>query len=85
MTTLSCGSMYISVKLGAASAGDLPDGLIFRNHVKPFRQKYFSFSETRIRPMFRSVPHPLGGAYRDRHGRWARDAVDVDVPLDVGH
>jgi hypothetical protein len=25
-------------------------------------------------------PAPARGAYRDRHGRWARDAVDADLP-----
>jgi hypothetical protein len=30
---------------------DLPDGLIFRNHVKPSREKYFAFSEAQIRRM----------------------------------
>jgi hypothetical protein len=24
----------------------------------------------------RAIPHPKRGAYRDRHGRWARDAMD---------
>jgi hypothetical protein len=23
---------------------------------------------------------PAGGAYRDRHGRWGRDAVDAKAP-----
>jgi hypothetical protein len=25
----------------------------------------------------RAIPHPRRGAYRDRHGRWARDAMDA--------
>jgi len=29
-------------------------------------------------------PVPARGAYRDRHGRWARDAVDVDALLTNG-
>jgi hypothetical protein len=27
---------------------------------------------------------PTRGALRGRHGRWVRDAVDVDVPLTNG-
>jgi hypothetical protein len=29
-------------------------------------------------------PVPTRGAYRDRHGRWVRDAVDVTVSLTNG-
>jgi hypothetical protein len=29
-----------------------------------------------------SRPAPTGGALRDRHGRWERDAVDASVRLD---
>jgi hypothetical protein len=42
-------------------------------------QKYFCFHPTQIISLFRAVSRSLGGAYRDRHGRWARDAVDAAV------
>jgi hypothetical protein len=29
--------------------------------------------------VLRPSPHLTGGAYRDRHGRWARDAVGAAV------
>jgi hypothetical protein len=57
---------------------------IFSNHfnlispVQPSVQKYF----TSIFPKFVFLSaHPAspGGAARDRHGRWRRDAVDVRV------
>ena len=31
-----------------------------------------------------AVSCPQEGALRGRHGRWVRDAVDVDVPLTNG-
>ena len=42
-------------------------------------RKYFAFPEARIRCMSPPVPLPLGGAARDRHGRWRRDAMDAKV------
>jgi len=30
-------------------------------------------------PLQRRHPAPMRGAYRDRHGRWARDAMDAAV------
>ena len=52
--------------------------------VQPFAKKYFGFSETQITAIFRLVPSPLRGAYRDRHGRRARDAVDASRAFDDG-
>jgi hypothetical protein len=50
--------------------------LIFRNRVKPRNQKYFASPLTQIRCI--SKPSwPDRGAFRDRHGRWAGDAVDA--------
>jgi hypothetical protein len=49
----------------------LPDGLIFRNRVKPSLEKYFAFSEARISRMVRPIPCSPGGALRDRHERGA--------------
>jgi hypothetical protein len=40
---------------------DLPDGLIFRIHVKPISQKYFALSEAKIRCMDFVVPPPQEG------------------------
>ena len=40
---------------------DLPVGLIFRIRVKRLREKYFAFSEAKIRCMVRPVPHPSEG------------------------
>jgi hypothetical protein len=57
-------------------ATDLPDGLTFRICVKYPIQKYFAFSEDKIRCVTSPVPPPQG-AYRDRHGRGKRDAMDV--------
>ena len=61
---------------------DLPDGLIFRIRVKPCHEKYFAFTEMQITCMTLPIPHPQG-ALRDRHGRWARDAVDAIMLQDV--
>ena len=33
--------------------------------------------------MFPGIPPPARGAYRDRHGRWKRDAMDVKASSDV--
>src|SRR6266852_6427316 len=50
--------------------------LIFRNGVKPRNQKYFPSPLTQIRCIsFPVLAHR--GAFRDRHGRWAWDAVDA--------
>src|SRR6266576_1787537 len=50
--------------------------LIFRNLVKPRNQKYFASRLTQIRCIsFPVLAHR--GAFRDRHGRWAWDAVDA--------
>src|SRR5260370_11066435 len=50
--------------------------LIFRNRVKPRNQKYFGFRLTQIRCISKPS-RPDRGAFRDRHGRWAGDAVDA--------
>jgi hypothetical protein len=41
-------------------------------------QKYFPSRLTQIKFIAPAIPSQ-GGAYRDRHGRWARDAMDADV------
>ena len=44
-------------------------------------QKYFLSRQTQITFTNLTVPCPSRGAFRDRHGRWARDAVDADGAL----
>ena len=54
----------------------LPDGQIGRGPVQPRLQKYFRFLLTQITSLI-CHPAPTRGAYRDRHGRRMRDAVDA--------
>jgi hypothetical protein len=58
----------------------LPDGQITscfpKWPVQPLLQKYFCFSLRQISSLSRIVLS-CRGAYRDRHGRWERDAVDA--------
>jgi hypothetical protein len=44
-------------------------------------EKYFRFLSGQITGLFRAIPCSMRGAFRDRHGRWARDAVDADALL----
>jgi hypothetical protein len=48
---------------------------LIRNHVKPRREKYFT-SVFQKHMILSAHPASTRGAYRDRHGRWKRDAVD---------
>jgi hypothetical protein len=50
--------------------------------VQPYFKKFFAFVVGQI--TFRSprYPAPARGAFRDRHGRWARDAMDAKAPKD---
>jgi hypothetical protein len=41
-------------------------------------EKHFRSRPTQITLTTRPVPDPLRGAYRDRHERWVRDAVDAN-------
>ncbi len=58
----------------------LPDGQISSCFasllVQPLLQKYFSSRPTQITSLIRPVLSHRG-AFRDRHGRWERDAVDA--------
>ena len=58
----------------------LPDGQISwcfaRAPVQPHLQKYFCSRLTRIKSISLTVLSHRG-AFRDRHGRWERDAVDA--------
>jgi len=49
-----------------------------RINVNPLHQKY-SASAFRKIMIVSARPRPARGTYRDRHGRWARDAMDVVV------
>jgi len=49
---------------------------LIRSHVKPFREKYFT-SVLRKYVIVSAHPASIGGAYRDRHGRGKRDAMDA--------
>ena len=45
--------------------------------VHPPREKYSAFAVGQISATSLRHPVPTRGAYRDRHGRWARDAMDA--------
>jgi len=47
-------------------------------------QKHFGSAITQIRLINRAVPPLSRGAFRDRHGRWARDAMDAGGTLTNG-
>jgi hypothetical protein len=54
----------------------LPDGQFCEIRVQPSRKKYFACAVGQIT----AVSHPIRGTFRDRHERWARDAMDAQVP-----
>src|ERR1700758_832007 len=45
-------------------------------------EKYFAFSEAQISCMNLPCPASIRGAYRDRHGRGKRDAMDAEGSQD---
>ena len=51
--------------------------------VQPLLKKDSDFQKWQISPYIRRLV-PTRGALRGRHGRWVRDAVDVEVPLTNG-
>jgi hypothetical protein len=55
---------------------DLPVGLAGHWRVQSLSQKYSCSLLTQITSISAAIPS-RGGAYRDRHGRWERDAVDA--------
>jgi hypothetical protein len=55
---------------------DLPGGLSCDFPVQPFTQKYSASRLTQIKSISVAVPAHRG-AFRDRHERWAGDAVDA--------
>jgi hypothetical protein len=77
---------------GDFSATDLPDVLIYRNHVNPSLEKYFVFSETqincRVAPIltrqegrFGRSPRTLGPGMR--WTRWCREASGVSADGEI--
>jgi hypothetical protein len=60
----------------------LPDGQISGLSVQPLSQKYFTSHLTQITCVLSAIPCPRRGAYRDRHGRWARGAMDARAATD---
>jgi hypothetical protein len=76
---LSIPAVKVVSRRPACLTGTCPVGQINGLAVQPLLQKYFCFRLTQIISLFRAVSCPLGGAYRDRHGRWVRDAVDAAV------
>ena len=44
-------------------------------------EKYFASLPPQITGVFRAIPCSIRGAFRDRHGRWVRDAVDANALL----
>jgi hypothetical protein len=50
--------------------------------VQPIQKKYFCFSESQITAISLAIPSSLRGAFRDRHGRWERDAMDAGGAAD---
>jgi hypothetical protein len=58
-------------------SGDLPVGRFVDRAVQPLLQKYFAVLVGQIISTNSRHPVPHRGAFRDRHGRRARDAVDA--------
>ena len=67
----------LALRIGAETSTDLPVGQITRMPVQPHLQKYFAMPVGQIIFMTSRHPASIRGAYRDRHGRWVRDAVDA--------
>jgi hypothetical protein len=59
-----------------ADQSDLPDGLFCNLLVQPHLQKYFVSGLTQI-TFISIIVLSHRGAFRDRHRRWERDAVDA--------
>jgi hypothetical protein len=58
---------------------DLPDKRIFGKRCPALSQKIFRFTNHENQKYGPPRPALTGGADRDRHGRGARDAMDVDA------
>jgi hypothetical protein len=60
----------------------VPDGQISGSPVQPHLQKYFCFRLTQITSASPAIPAHTKGAFRDRHGRRAGDAMDAGGAAD---
>jgi hypothetical protein len=58
----------------------LPDGQISKNLSSPLDKNILLSSEAKS-PAYSARSALTRGAYRDRHGRWARNAMDADALL----
>ena len=67
----NCFRAQITLDTISRTATDLPVALI--------RRRQFACDVGQIRSISPRIPCPPGGAYRDRHGRWARDAMAVGL------
>ncbi len=71
------GYLLLTGRAGARRKPDLLKRFNLICAVQARFQKHFSFLSTQITGLSRAIPCPLRGAFRDRHGRWVRDAVDA--------
>src|ERR1700694_6335406 len=76
MTMRENGSRSHRTTASPDNAIDLPDGQITDSCPAPLR-KIFRFSADPNQLYKSRHPVPHRGAFRDRHGRWVRDAVDA--------
>ena len=60
----------------------LPDGRFADSPVQPHQQKYFASLPGQITCVFPVIPCPPRGAFRDRHERWVRGAMDARAATD---
>jgi hypothetical protein len=79
--SLSSGGALRGRVWADASSCDLPDGLSVNSGVQSPLAKFFAFPFGRNRNRA-NHPVPNRGAFRDRHGRRARDAMDAGGALD---
>jgi hypothetical protein len=73
------------IRQGSLAATDLPDGQISDFPVQPPGEKYFAFRFGRNSNRAIAIPRSSRGAFRDRHERWVRDAMDAVMPSDEWH
>jgi len=79
-------TLFVKVSLRALTAAGYCDGpsgkslrLIRSDSTlsQAFPREIFFFRFPEIHGCLLRIPSPLRGAYRDRHGRWTREAVDA--------
>jgi hypothetical protein len=74
-TVSLAASLRVQGNFGSTACGKTTRRANHRHRVQPSREKYSCFLLTQITGLFTAVPHPMRGAYRDRHGRWVWDAM----------